>query len=299
MLDHEQFLARSIGKIGRTARQNVTRGLQERPFARSIGRLIHTLSRKFSDRNQSHMTWFMRYPPLLLTISDLINDYKPGESLRICVIGCSTGAEIYSLLWTIRQTRADLKTLAIGVDLSEKVIGRAKAGLYSREDPELKRLSGEAYSQLFDLTEPGLRIKESIAANIEWRVGDVRDDECRAKLGPQHIVLANNFLIHMREAEAEACLTKIAQLVAPGGLLICRGVDLDVRERVVQQLGLWPISKRIEEIHEVAVDARRGWPWKYWGLEPLDKTRKDWARRYATIFQVPCPSDEPAVMSLP
>src|ERR1700677_248409 len=155
MLDHEHFLARSIRTIGRTARQNMTRGLQERPSARFMGRLIHTLSRKFSDRNQSHMTVFMRYPPLLLTISDLINDYKPGESLRICVVGCSTGAEIYSLLWTIRQTRSDLKTLAIGVDLSEKVIGRAKAGLYSRQDPELKRLSQRSSCQLFDLSGSG------------------------------------------------------------------------------------------------------------------------------------------------
>ena len=100
-------------------------------------------------------------------------------------------------------------------------------------------------------------------------------------------MIANNFLIFMREHEATTCLRGIVQFVKPGGLLLCRGVDLDVRERVARQFRLQPIVLRIEELHEINVRERRGWPWEYWGLEPLDKTRKDWARRYATIFQVP------------
>ncbi len=261
--------------------------MQERPLTRSIGSCIHALSRRFSPRSQSHCTWFLRYPPLLLTILDFVNDCKLGRSLRLCVVGCSTGVEMYSLLWTIRNARPDLNIVPIGIDIAGPVIEKAKAGRYSRQDPELRGLSENSLSEIFDTTQPELKIKNSIAAGTEWMVGDAGDDGLRAKLGPQDIVLANNFLIHMREAEATACLGKVIQLVRPGGLLVCRGVDLDVRERVTQQYRLQPIPNRIEEIHNSAVDARRDWPWNYCGLEPLDKTRNGWVRRYAAVYQAP------------
>jgi chemotaxis methyl-accepting protein methylase len=243
-------------------------------------------------------TSFRRYPPLLLTIADLIKGAPHGDTVRLCVMGCSTGAELYSVLWASRKARSDLKFVAVGVDLSTPAVEKGKAGRYSPEDKELSGFSKEFWPEMFDISQSDLTIKKSLREGIKWVVGDVRDDALLAQLGFQDIVIANNFLIFMKEREATNCLRKIVKLVKPGGLLLCRGVDLDVRERVAQQLCLRPISLRIEELHEINARERRGWPWEYWGLEPLDKARKDWARRYATIFQVPCSSNEPAVMNL-
>jgi SAM-dependent methyltransferase len=243
-------------------------------------------------------TRFRRYPPLLLSIGDLVKDFPSGDMVRLCVLGCSTGAELYSVIWAIRKARGDLKISALGIDLSPAVIEKAKAGRYSVKDRELNGLPEDFWPDLFDITQEELKIKDSLMAGVEWIVGDVRDDGLRRQVGLQDIVVANNFLIFMKEREATACLRKIVQFVKPGGLLLCRGVDLDVRERVAQQFLLQPISLRIEELHEINVRERRGWPWEYWGLEPLDKTRKDWVRRYATIFQVSCSSNEPAAISL-
>src|SRR5207253_4376605 len=99
-----------------------------------------------------------------------------------------------------------------------------------------------------------------IAEGIEWRLAS--DRGLPATLGLQHIVLANNFLVHMREPEAMSCLCNVIQLVRPDGLLVCRGVDLDIRQQVVQEFQLQPIGTRIEEIHnsESALDAPHGWP---------------------------------------
>jgi chemotaxis methyl-accepting protein methylase len=294
------FLASKIKRAGVRVWQRLPVGLQERPPARYINRWIHTIARKFSSRKESHMapktTRFRRYPPLLLTISDLIQDFQFGATVRLCVMGCSTGAELYSVLWAIRKTRGDLKILSTGVDLSISAIEKAKAGRYSSGDREISGLPEENWPELFDITQTELRIKDSLGSGVGWIVGDVRDGGLRAQLGTQDIVVANNFLIFMREREATACLRKIVQFVRPGGLLLCRGVDLDVRERVAEQYLLQPISLRIEELHEINVRERRGWPWEYWGLEPLDKTRKDWIRRYATVFKVPGTSEiQPAV----
>jgi chemotaxis protein methyltransferase CheR len=296
------LLARKIKKAGWNLWQRFPGGLQERPSAKYINGWIHSLSRKFSSRKQSHMapttTRFRRYPPLLLTITELINSLPHGNTVRLCVMGCSTGAELYSVLWAVRKARTDLKFLGIGVDLSAPAVEKAKAARYSTEDKELSGLSEEFWPELFDIGQSDLTIKESLRKGIEWVVGDVRDDGLREQLGLQDIVIANNFLIFMKEREAANCLRNIVKLVKPGGLLLCRGVDLDVREQVAQEFNLEPILLRIEELHEINLRERRGWPWEYWGLEPLDKTRKDWVRRYATIFHVPCSTNEPAIMSL-
>lgn len=289
----EQFLAKQFKRAGTSIWGRLPFRLQEWPPASSVNHWIHSLSRKYSARRKSDpvrypsTTRFLRYPLVLQTICDLLKDREFGDTIRLCVMACSTGAELYSIVWAIRKTRPDLKILATGIDLSEPSIAKAKAGQYSRQDPELRGVSEELLSELFDLSGSAFKVKDSIAAGTEWIARDVCDESLHSQLGLQDIVIANNFLIFMTEDQATACLRKVVPFVKPVGLFFCRGVDLDVRERVVQQFLLEPISLRIEEIHDCNPRERRGWPWQYWGLEPLDKTRKDWIRRYATIFRVP------------
>lgn len=285
------FFTRQFKRTGASIWKRLPSRLQEQPPANSVNHWIHALSRKYSARRKSDpvrypsTTRFLRYPLMLQTICDLVRDREFGDTIRLCVMACSTGAEPYSILWAVRKARPDLKILATGIDLSESSVAKAKAGRYSRQDQELKGVSEELLPELFDLSEATLKVKDSIAAGTEWIARDVCDDSLHAQLGLQDIVIANNFLVFMTEDQATACLRKVIQFVKPGGLLFCRGVDLDVRERAARQFDLEPISLRIEEIHDCNPRERHGWPWQYWGLEPLDKTRKDWVRRYATIFR--------------
>jgi chemotaxis methyl-accepting protein methylase len=225
-----------------------------------------------------------------MTVRDAVSQLACGEPLRVCILGCSTGAEVYSVLYTLRKALPDLKILPVGVDISESAIEKAKAGHYLRDDPELRgALSEQQLLALFDIRPGDLEIKQWIAEAIDWRVGDASDAGLRASLDLQHIVFANNFLVHMKQRQAAACLRNMIQLVKPGGLFVCRGVDLDVRQRAVREFRLEPIATRLEEIHnsEAALDAPHGWPFSYWGLEPLDKTRPDWVSRYAAVYRVP------------
>jgi chemotaxis protein methyltransferase CheR len=282
-------LVRPIAWVVRDLWNHVPIMLQQRPPFRTLGFWVHASARRFSDRHQSKNTWFLRNQQLLFTIRDIIEEFGWGESLRLCVLGCSTGAEVYSVLYILRKARPDLNILPIAVDISESAIDKARVGRYGRGDPELRgKLSEQQLLDLFDVTGQHLKIKPWIAEGIEWRVGDAADPGLPSTLGLQHIVLANNFLVHMREPEAIYCLGNVIQLVRPDGLFVCRGVDLDIRQRVVREFQLQPIATRIEEIHnsESALDARHGWPCYYWGLEPLDKTRPDWIQRYAALYRV-------------
>ena len=263
---------------------------------RRYGDFLHSLVRLRSRRSQYPATFFLRNRPELRLLSTLLNQRAKGASLRLTVLACSNGAEVYSILWTIRSARPDLKITTEAVDISDPILEIAKRGRYSVTSPELmdtpmfERLTEEEMLALFDRDKDRVAVKSWIREGITWRLGDAGDPKLVRLLGPQDIVVANRFLCHMYPREAEKCLRNLANLVVPGGYLFVSGVDLDVRTKLALDLGWTPVADLLEEIHDGDPSVRAGWPWKYWGLEPFTKNRRDWRVRYASVFQVGSPT---------
>ena len=209
-------------------------------------------------------------------------------------LGCSNGAELYSVLWTIRSERLDLKVVSHAVDVSKEVLALAQKGVYSLTAPELveepifARLNDEEVRAMFDAdSNPHeVKIKSWLREGIAWHLDDAASPELVDVLGPQDLVLANNFLCHMDPPDADRCLRNIARLVTPGGHLFVSGVDLDIRTRVALDLGWKPVRDLMEDIHDGDPSVRNDWPCQYWGLEPFDRGRHDWEVRYASAFQL-------------
>jgi chemotaxis protein methyltransferase CheR len=263
---------------------------------RSVGSFIYDNFVRDTNRNQSHMTRFMRNVPQLEALRDLISRSPQGATLRIASIGCSTGVELHSTLWVIRSARPDLRVVAKGVDISPAVVEFARRGVF-RAQPATgeeglqemgqREVTGADSEALQAMLEPvpggNLRVRDWLREGVYWLVGDATDPQLFIELGPQDLVLACNFLGPMEDPLAEACLRGIVHLIAPNGVLVLDGIDLDLKARVVPSLGLTPITDRIEEAH-VADPTKSDWPWKRWSHEPFDRRRPDWAFRYSTIF---------------
>jgi SAM-dependent methyltransferase/mannose-6-phosphate isomerase-like protein (cupin superfamily) len=258
----------------------------------SYGKILHQLVCAQSGREQLGDTFFHRNRPALELIRRLVDGQKTGATLRVSVLGCSTGAEVYSVAWRIRSARPDLRVVLQALDVSQPAVELAKRGVYSRAAPEsagtaiFERLTATEMDELFDRDGELMTVKSWIREGIVWQVGDAGESETLDLLGPQDIVLANNFLCHMEALEAERCLRNIARLVRPDGYLFVSGVDLDIRARVAGDLGWKPLPDLLEEIHEGDPSLRKAWPWHYSGLEPLNKRRPDWRIRYAAGFQL-------------
>lgn len=256
------------------------------------GAFLHDLVKLHSARRQYHGTFFLRNRPELDLLCTIADRCEEGATLRIGVVACSNGAEVYSIAWAIRAARPDLKLIVHAVDISAQVVEIAREGKYPVESQELigsdifERLSESEKRQMFEYQDGWMTIKPWLREGIEWHVGDAGDPELARSLGPVDVVVANKFLCHMNPPDAEQCLRKVVRLVRPGGYLFVSGVDLDVRTRVAVHLCWTPVPDFLEEIHEGDVSVRRDWPWRYWGLEPFDRTRKDWMIRYASVFQV-------------
>ncbi|MGZ9723999.1 CheR family methyltransferase [Rhizobium miluonense] len=249
-------------------------------------------------RLQSHYTHFMRNPPLLSAIGALASQFPRDADVTVASIGCSTGAELYSVLYAIRRARSDLHLTAHGADISDTVVDVARRGIYH---PDVPAAEGSVYvagraevasadvPSLTEIMQPlpdgSLRVKDWLRQGITWLTADATDDRLLELVGRQDFLLANNFMGPMEDPLAERCLRNMIRLVAPGGYLFVDGIDLDVKTRVLKASGLRPVLTNQEEIW-TSEGARGGWPWLRWGREPLNRSEADWAIRYSIIFHL-------------
>lgn len=259
---------------------------------RSYGTWLHTLVCLGANRQQYFGTFFLRNRPALELMRRVSQQRAPGSTLRITVLASSIGAEVYSILWTIRSARPDLKVVLCAVDISKEVLNFAEEGIYGTDASELvgasifERLTADEKREIFDWEGDRAKIKSWLREGITWRLGDAADPELIRDLGPQDIVVASNFLCHMAPADAGKCLRNIGRLVSGRGNIFVSGVDLDVRTKVARDLGWEPVEELIEEIHDGDRSVRADWPWEWWGLEPFSRSRSDWKARYAAAFRI-------------
>ena len=265
---------------------------------RSYGAWLHTLVCLRANREMYLGTFFLRNRPALELMRRLAQQKAHGSTLRIAVLGCSIGAEVYSILWIIRTARPDLKLLLEAVDISKDILSFAEKGIYTHNTSELvgaslfERLTEAEKAEMFNWEGDQAKVKSWLQEGISWQPGDAADPELVNIVGPQDMVVASNFICHMVRADAEKCLRNIARLVSPGGYLFLSGIDLDVRTRVARELGWEPVLDLIAEIHNGDPSVRADWPWQWWGLEPLNQRRRDWRTRYAASFRIVSPQHQ-------
>ncbi len=279
---------------------------------RRYGCHLQSLIQPRATRRQSVGTFFFRNRPELELLIRLLDKKLQNSTVKVAVLACSKGAEVYSISYAIRCARTDLKVRLCALDISEDILEFAEAGLYSlshdgsgapsrslalggdvatstsRDQPSslFERMSSGEMKAMFDREGDQVRVKPRFREGITWLLGDAGDPGLIDALGLQDIVVANRFLCHMYPKQAEECLRNIARLVKPSGYLFVSGVDLSVRSKVARELGWRPVMELIREIHEGDPSLRRDWPLQYWGLEPLDQRRKDWKMRYSSVFQL-------------
>jgi chemotaxis methyl-accepting protein methylase len=185
-----------------------------------------------------------------------------------------------------------LKVVLCAADISRKVLNFAEKGVYDPNTSELvgapifERLTAHEKREIFDWEGDQAKVKFWLREGISWRLADAAGPELIRSLGLQDIVVASNFLCHMAPAGAEKCLRNIGQLVSRGGYLFVSGVDLNVRTKVAFDLGWEPVAELMAEIHDGDPSMRADWPWQWWGLEPLNRRRRDWQTRYAAAFRL-------------
>jgi chemotaxis protein methyltransferase CheR len=92
---------------------------------------------KMLDAISTNVTKFFREPRHFeFLTSTLFPRWKKESEIRILSAGCSSGEEVYSIAICARECLGEdsAKVRVIGIDISTRMLARAKAGIYNRND---------------------------------------------------------------------------------------------------------------------------------------------------------------------
>src|SRR6266566_3433383 len=150
---------------------------------RSYATWLHSLVCLRAKREMYLGTHFLRNRPALELMRRLAGQKSKGATLRIAVLGCSIGAEVYSILWTIRSARPDLKVHLNAVDISKEILSFAEKGIYPPNTSQLdgasifERLTEAERVEMFDWEGDRAKVKSWLREEITWQLRDAADPE--------------------------------------------------------------------------------------------------------------------------
>ena len=251
--------------------------------------LRHWLARHFEERRPYTFTQFSRLPTQLEALTGPVLDFLGPQrrDLRVVVLGCATGAEPYTISSLLRQCRPELALEIDAYDIDHDALRIARSGVYEADKVFSNPLVTEPFTfATFDRDGQHLIVKPEIASRVSFHIGDAADPKLRADVAPADIVFAQNVMCNLRRPLAKRVFDNAVALMKPHAVLFVDGMDVDMRQSRSRRHGLVPLDYEIERIHSEARIVRGGerYPWEAASLEPFSNARRDWKRRYATIF---------------
>jgi chemotaxis protein methyltransferase CheR len=149
---------------------------------------------------------------------------KPGGTLRIWSIPCSTGEEPYSIaLWLMENwSQVDSYNIEIvGSDIDTRALKAAAEGIYG--DRALMRLSPALIERYFRPVADGShQIDEGLRNSIEFTRVNLIDSKEMALYRDFDIIFCRNVLIYFDDASRRQAAENLYDCLRPGGY-ICLG----------------------------------------------------------------------------
>lgn len=178
------------------------------------------------DRLTVQETRFLRDPDAFRLVSDYILT-RPREVLKrrpleAWSVGCSTGEEPYTLAMLLNESMTHLELPPLfgvtGSDISKPAIEKARRGQFSA-----RKLIGMDENLKTRYFRPAERNTVEIVESIRQRVCFTRLNVLDLKQAPMHgmnIIFCQNLLIYFRRWRRREIVKRLAERLAPGGLLV-------------------------------------------------------------------------------
>jgi chemotaxis protein methyltransferase CheR/type IV pilus assembly protein PilK len=178
------------------------------------------------DRLTVQETRFFRDPDAFRLVSDYIRtrprEFLKRRPLEAWSVGCSTGEEPYTLAMLLNESMSQLALPPLfgvtGSDISKPAIEKAHRGLFNAR--KLIGMDDDFKTRYFH---PSERNSVSIVDSIRQRVCFTRLNVLDLKRAPMHgmnIIFCQNLLIYFRQWRRREIVTRLAERLAPGGLLV-------------------------------------------------------------------------------
>jgi chemotaxis protein methyltransferase CheR len=250
--------------------------------------LRHWIALRVDDRVHYTFTQFLRspsqYEALLGPVLDALLGGGRTGALRIVVVGCSNGAEPYTISSVLLRHCPELAVTIDGYDIDTEVLQQARSARYTERDVKAGNVTPQFIADTFNREGDGFVVRPEVAQRVSFHREDVLDPGMAERIGVADMVYAQNILMNLSRSQARRAFGNIVRVLGPRSAMFLDGMDLDLRSRYTRAAGLIPVQFRLREIHEEALRIRGDrYPHHYSGLPPFEDG-PDASRRFATVF---------------
>lgn len=181
------------------------------------------------------VTSFFRDPAVFATIQDIVLPEltSGGRPLRAWSVGCSDGAELYSLAMLAAEKQLLPRSLLLGTDCRSDAIRRARAGVF--DAAAMETVPDALRDRYFDRLDTGCsQIRPAARSVVGWRSGDVI--RC-PEPGTWDLILCRNLVIYLDPGVTRDLWEMLGACLRPGGILV-----VGKAERPTEAKGLVPMA---------------------------------------------------------
>ncbi|HEY3498067.1 MAG TPA: chemotaxis protein CheB [Polyangiaceae bacterium] len=170
-----------------------------------------------------HVTGFFREPESFVALQEnvfpeIAKEHQNGGTIRAWVPGCSSGEEAYSLAIALLEyldDRNDIQIQVFGTDVSQKMIDRARSGIYPQS--ALAGMPPERVRRFFASFDGGYRVSTTVRERCVFARQDITRDPPFSKLD---IVLCRNLLIYLGQPLQRRVVGIFHYALNPNGFLV-------------------------------------------------------------------------------
>lgn len=155
-----------------------------------------------------------------VVLPHLLETRAAGRSFRIWCAAASAGQEPYSLAMLLREAASKLSGWRhdiIGTDLSEEILEKARAGLYSQFEVQ-RGLPIQMLTRYFEKRGEMWQVKPDLRAMVQYRKFNLL--ERMNGLGRFDVVFCRNVLIYFDRETKSDILARIAKQMPEDGFLV-------------------------------------------------------------------------------
>lgn len=174
-------------------------------------------SAKLVDELTTNKTSFFREASHFTLLREKIIPSLRDRRLRIWSAGCSSGEEPYTLAMTIKESGPageGLDARILATDLSERMLEKARAGVYSEET--LADVAPALRKKYFDPAGGDLwQVKPLLKSLIQFAPLNLQ--QAWPMKGPFNAIYCRNVMIYFDRETRQKLVNRYAELLAPGG----------------------------------------------------------------------------------
>ncbi len=187
------------------------------------GRADEKMAWPITDAMTTNETFFFRdktpFDNLKNHVLPELKARKSAGKVRIWCAASSTGQEPYSIAMLLNEEASKYPGLSFeitGTDISNRVVEKAKSGLYSQFEVQ-RGLPVTSLVKYFDKVDDMWQLKPNIRSQVTFKQGNLQDDF--TSLGKFDIIFCRNVLIYFDQPTKAKILERMATMMPDNGYL--------------------------------------------------------------------------------